>query len=277
MIADSHDHDPGRRRRADRATAGRPSAYRGVDGRDARVRVAERDRGLRARRRRRVRARRARAPRTPASRSATRCGSRAPPAPRTYTLAGITEFGSGASLGRREPGAVHPAGGAAPDGQAGQARRDRHRRRGRDDAGAARAAPSRPRSAGNSTSEPGARRPTRTPATSRRASASSPPRCSSSPGIAVFVGGFLIFNTFSITVAQRVREFAMLRTLGASARQVLAAVLIEAALIGLLASAPGDRRRVRVRRADQGLFESFGFEPAASPICACSRRRSRSR
>ena len=41
-------------------------------------------------------------------------------------------------------------------------------------------------------------------------------------GIAVFVGGFLIFNTFAVTVAQRSREFALLRTLGASRRQVLA-------------------------------------------------------
>ena len=36
-------------------------------------------------------------------------------------------------------------------------------------------------------------------------------------GVALFVGGFLIFNTFSITVSQRTREFGMLRTIGASA------------------------------------------------------------
>ncbi len=58
-------------------------------------------------------------------------------------------------------------------------------------------------------------------------------------GVAVFVGAFLIFNTFSITVAQRAREFAMLRTLGASSRQVLVAVLVEAALVGVLASVLG--------------------------------------
>jgi putative ABC transport system permease protein len=78
-------------------------------------------------------------------------------------------------------------------------------------------------------------------------------------GIAVFVGGFLIFNTFSITVAQRVREFAMLRTLGASARQVLAAVLIEAALIGLLASALGIAGGFGFVELIKGLFESLGF------------------
>ena len=78
-------------------------------------------------------------------------------------------------------------------------------------------------------------------------------------GIAVFVGGFLIFNTFSITVAQRVREFAMLRTLGASARQVLTAVLLEAALIGLLASALGIAGGFGFVELIKGLFESFGF------------------
>ncbi len=78
-------------------------------------------------------------------------------------------------------------------------------------------------------------------------------------GVAVFVGAFLIFNTFSITVAQRSREFAMLRTLGASSRQVLTAVLIEAALVGLLGLAPRDRRRLRLRRPDQGVVRADGI------------------
>ncbi len=43
--------------------------------------------------------------------------------------------------------------------------------------------------------------------------------------VALFVGAFLIFNTFSITVAQRTREFGMLRTLGASRRQVLSSIV----------------------------------------------------
>ena len=57
--------------------------------------------------------------------------------------------------------------------------------------------------------------------------------------IALFVGGFIIFNTFSITVAQRTREFGILRTLGAHRRQVLGAVLLEATVIGLAASVLG--------------------------------------
>jgi putative ABC transport system permease protein len=57
--------------------------------------------------------------------------------------------------------------------------------------------------------------------------------------VAVFVGAFLIFNTFSITVAQRVTEFGLLRTLGASRPQILTSVLIEALAIGLLGALIG--------------------------------------
>ncbi len=60
--------------------------------------------------------------------------------------------------------------------------------------------------------------------------------------VAVFVGAFIIFNTYTITVAQRTREFGMLRTIGASRRQVLGAVLGEALIVGV------DRHRARLRR-----------------------------
>ena len=68
-------------------------------------------------------------------------------------------------------------------------------------------------------------------------------------GIALFVGAFVIFNTLSITVAQRTREYATLRTLGASRRQVMRSVVIEGLVIGLLASVIGlfARRRDRAR------------------------------
>jgi len=58
-------------------------------------------------------------------------------------------------------------------------------------------------------------------------------------GIALFVGAFVIFNTFSITIAQRTRELATLRTLGASRRQVLASVIAESIAIGVLGSVIG--------------------------------------
>ncbi len=57
--------------------------------------------------------------------------------------------------------------------------------------------------------------------------------------IALFVGAFVIFNTLSITVAQRTREFATLRTIGASRRQILTSVIIESLVIGILASIAG--------------------------------------
>jgi putative ABC transport system permease protein len=58
-------------------------------------------------------------------------------------------------------------------------------------------------------------------------------------GIALFVGAFVIFNTLSITIAQRTRELATLRTLGASRRQVLTSVAVESAVIGVLGSLVG--------------------------------------
>jgi putative ABC transport system permease protein len=57
--------------------------------------------------------------------------------------------------------------------------------------------------------------------------------------IALFVGVFLILNTFSIIVAQRTRELALFRAMGASRRQVIGSVLIEAIVIGVLASILG--------------------------------------
>jgi putative ABC transport system permease protein len=57
--------------------------------------------------------------------------------------------------------------------------------------------------------------------------------------VALFVGAFVIFNTLSMTVAQRTRELATLRTIGASRRQLLGSVMIEAFVIGLIASVSG--------------------------------------
>lgn len=79
-------------------------------------------------------------------------------------------------------------------------------------------------------------------------------------GIAVFVGAFVIYNTFSITVAQRTRELALLRTIGASRRQILASVALEAALIGLVASVLGMLLGLLLAPALTGLFGAFGFD-----------------
>jgi putative ABC transport system permease protein len=79
-------------------------------------------------------------------------------------------------------------------------------------------------------------------------------------GIALFVGAFVIFNTFSITVAQRTREFATLRTIGASRRQVLTTVIVEAFAIGLVASLIGLGLGVLLALGLKALFASFGAE-----------------
>ncbi len=78
--------------------------------------------------------------------------------------------------------------------------------------------------------------------------------------IAVFIGAFLIFNTFSITVAQRTSEFGMLRTLGASRRQILASVLAEALSIGLLAGLIGLAGGYAVAAGLQALFKAVGID-----------------
>ncbi len=85
-------------------------------------------------------------------------------------------------------------------------------------------------------------------------------------GISVFVGAFLIFNTFSITVAQRTSEFGMLRTLGASSRQVLASVIVEALLLGVLASLRGIALGFGFVQLVTAAFKAIGFELPQSGV-----------
>ena len=85
-------------------------------------------------------------------------------------------------------------------------------------------------------------------------------------GVAVLVGAFIIFNTFSITVAQRLREFAMLRTIGASRRQILGSVLGEAALIAVVATLIGLVLGVGFAWGLNRVFELIGFGLPATAI-----------
>ncbi len=85
-------------------------------------------------------------------------------------------------------------------------------------------------------------------------------------GVALFVGAFIIFNTFSITVAQRVREFGMTRTLGATRGQVLRNVIGEALVIGILASIIGLLAGIGIARGIQALFDAVGFGLPATGI-----------
>jgi len=79
-------------------------------------------------------------------------------------------------------------------------------------------------------------------------------------GVSLFVGAFQIFNTFSITVAQRTREFGLLRTLGASRRQILATVGIEALTLGLLGAAVGLAGGVGFAFGINELFKAVGID-----------------
>ena len=88
-------------------------------------------------------------------------------------------------------------------------------------------------------------------------------------GIALFVGAFVIFNTLSITVAQRTREFATLRTLGASRKQVLRSVVLEGLVIGLLASVVGMVLGIGIAKGMNALFVAFGIDlPNAGTVIA---------
>ena len=78
--------------------------------------------------------------------------------------------------------------------------------------------------------------------------------------VAIFVGAFIIFNTLSITVAQRTREFALLRTLGASRRQVLRSVVLEAIVIGAIASVVGVFVGIGLAKGLNALFTAIGAD-----------------
>ncbi|MCU1373195.1 MAG: ABC-type transport system, involved in lipoprotein release, permease component [Actinomycetia bacterium] len=77
--------------------------------------------------------------------------------------------------------------------------------------------------------------------------------------IALFVGTFIIYNTFSILVAQRTREMALLRAIGASRRQVTWSLMLEALVVGFIASVVGLALGVGVAVGLKALFSAFGL------------------
>ncbi|HEU0248825.1 MAG TPA: FtsX-like permease family protein [Gaiellaceae bacterium] len=78
-------------------------------------------------------------------------------------------------------------------------------------------------------------------------------------GIALFVGSFVIANSLSITIAQRTREFATLRTIGATNRQILGSVLVEALVVGVVASVIGLFLGLLLAKGLFELFDAVGF------------------
>jgi putative ABC transport system permease protein len=87
-----------------------------------------------------------------------------------------------------------------------------------------------------------------------------------SAGVALVVGGLIIRNTLSILVAQRTRELALLRCIGASPRQIRRSVLLEAAVVGAVGSAVGVVVGIGLSRAMRATFETFDvFEGLPRP------------
>ena len=78
-------------------------------------------------------------------------------------------------------------------------------------------------------------------------------------GVALFVGAFVIANSLSITIAQRTREFATMRTIGASRRQVLTSIIVEALVVGVIASLIGLFLGLGLAKLLFWLFDAVGF------------------
>ncbi len=90
-------------------------------------------------------------------------------------------------------------------------------------------------------------------------------------GISLVVGSFLIVNTFSILVAQRSRELALLRALGASRRQVTRSVLFEAVVLGFAGSTIGLGLGVLLAMGIRALFATFGLDLSGQSLIFAAR------
>jgi putative ABC transport system permease protein len=85
--------------------------------------------------------------------------------------------------------------------------------------------------------------------------------------IALVVGSFVIYNTFSITIAQRTREMALLRAIGATRRQLLASVFLEALATGVVASVLGVGGGILLATGLKSLLGAIGFDiPAGGTV-----------
>jgi putative ABC transport system permease protein len=90
-------------------------------------------------------------------------------------------------------------------------------------------------------------------------------------GIALVVSSYIIVNTFSILVAQRSRELALLRALGASKRQVIRSVQLEALAVGVLGSTIGLALGVLLAMAIRALATTLGLDLAEQPLVFAPR------
>jgi putative ABC transport system permease protein len=82
--------------------------------------------------------------------------------------------------------------------------------------------------------------------------------------VALFVGAFIIFNTFTIIVAQRTRELALFRAIGASGRQVMTSVVVEAFVVGVVSAALGVVVGIGIAIVLKGLLSATGLDIPSS-------------
>ncbi len=82
--------------------------------------------------------------------------------------------------------------------------------------------------------------------------------------VALFVGAFIIFNTFAIIVAQRTRELGLFRALGATGRQVMTSMVVEALIVGVVSSALGVLAGIGIAIVLKGLLSAVGLDIPAS-------------
>ncbi|MGA4960545.1 ABC transporter permease, partial [Streptomyces lavendulocolor] len=85
-------------------------------------------------------------------------------------------------------------------------------------------------------------------------------------GIALFVGVFLISNTFTMLVAQRTKELALMRAVGASRKQITRSVLAEAGLVGLIASVVGFALGIGLAAGLRSGMTAFGMKAPDGPL-----------
>ncbi|WP_030792335.1 ABC transporter permease [Streptomyces sp. NRRL S-920] len=85
-------------------------------------------------------------------------------------------------------------------------------------------------------------------------------------GIALFVGIFIIANTFTMLVAQRTKELALMRAVGASRRQVTRSVLIEAFIVGMIAAVTGFALGIGVAVGLESMMNSAGASLPDGPL-----------
>ena len=92
--------------------------------------------------------------------------------------------------------------------------------------------------------------------------------------IALFVGSFIIYNSFSILVAQRRKEMALLRAIGAGRRQVMSSVLVEAVTVGIIASVAGLAAGIGVATGLKAMMSGMGIDLPSESIVVKTERRS---